>query len=107
MICQSCNNQILFHVQNVCPKCGGMVELPKKKKLGRPVTKTPEERKSKDKEWLKNNAEHRRAYIREYSRDKRNSKQGRFVVEHEGLYRRSDNDKEKRWSHKSIAKVYS
>ena len=102
MFCHSCKNQILYHVEGICPKCGGSVENPQKKKMGRPITKTPEERDAKYKQWFKDNAEHRRKYHREYARDKRNSRQGRFVVEHEGLYHRQSE-----WVNIGLAKVYT
>jgi len=71
MTCQSCKKDILHHTKNVCPKCGGDVAVKPKAKMGRPVTKTPEQREAKRRQWFIDNADSRRKYQREYQRNRR------------------------------------
>jgi len=42
-----------------------------KAKMGRPVTKTPEQREAKRRQWFIDNAGSRRTYQREYQRNRR------------------------------------
>jgi len=108
MICESCNKTIFCHAKNICPKCGGEVVAKPKKKMGRPVTLSPEQRaKNRAKsgnEWVKNNAEHRRKWACEHARKKRGVVLGRFVIEHNGLFKRCVSGQ--RWDAFSIAKIY-
>ena len=89
-VCMSCYNDGLrqcdFHV---------------KPKMGRPVTKTPEERAAKEKEWHKKNP--RRKYFREYNQKRAKKKKVMCYIMYEGLYRRDRHG----WTDKKIlAKVY-
>jgi hypothetical protein len=73
MNCAKCNNSIVLQFPDGTGTCchdrnNPYVPPKRKKKMGQPVTKTPEERKAKEKQWFIDNAEHRKEYSREYAR---------------------------------------
>ena len=70
--------------------------------MGRPVTKTPEEREEKRKQWFKDNP--RTEYMREYKKKSYQSVKGKFVIEHKELYKRMCS--KHTWVPLSLAKVY-
>ena len=74
MKCNICEQTILYLLADgICPKCGLSEQVKKVKppKLGRPVTKTAEEREAKHKQWFKDNKESRREYQRKYQQKRR------------------------------------
>ena len=74
MTCPNCKSETLFTFKvgrkDRCNKCKD-APAPKKK-MGRPVTKTPEERKAKHEQWFIDNREHRLQYLKDYYRRKKN-----------------------------------
>jgi len=90
MICinKDCGNKnaYLIYDDGTCNKCHDHAKpfkKPKpKKKMGRPVTKTPEQKASKHKQWFIDNADRRRDYQREYQRKRMaRNKLGTFVCQ--------------------------
>ena len=70
-----CGHDELSGKDGVCFKCyeKGLraSDFKTRKKIGRPVTKTPAQRRKKREQWFKDHAEERRKYHREYARKKR------------------------------------
>lgn len=85
MICLECKKQTHAIVGGRCLQCHK--ENPSLKKMGRPVTKTPEEREETEREWKKKNP--RTEY---FSKRYRGLKV--YIVEHKGLFRRCRNEEE-------------
>ena len=76
MKCENCNEQTLcghprqgLQVCNACFNVLDMTSRRPKKKMGRPVTTTPEQRKEKARQYSKNNP--RREYFKKYARKRR------------------------------------
>ena len=95
MICESCNQTILYRMGNVCPKCGGDVKV-------YPMTKRKTESEA-DKLWRKNNP--RTEYFRDVKRKKNKVVIAPHVIEHEGKYKRLLDPKH-RWDEFRYAKLY-
>ena len=107
MICDSCDKTIFFHTQNVCPKCGGEAVVKPKKKRGRPVTKTPEEKKAKRAKWHKKNP--RTEYFRNRKRVQNGVVVGQYVIELDGKWKRrtSDVGHGNQWDTFSVSHTYN
>jgi len=101
--CKSCFKLIFAESDGLCCTCWG--ERESKPKLGRPVTKTPEERKAKNNQWFEDNRESRREYHRIYGQ-KRRAKKARFVIEHMGMFRLMPGDDAGSWGEFAYAKIF-
>lgn len=77
-----------------------------KSKMGRPVTKTKEERETKRRQWFKDNP--RKDEYREYARKRQGVKVGEYVVEHQGLFKRktSNSGVGNQWGSFDLAHTY-
>tara|TARA_R100000750_G_C2337087_1_gene92551 strand:- start:936 stop:1367 length:432 start_codon:yes stop_codon:yes gene_type:complete len=101
--CKACQKLIFAESDGLCCTCWG--ERESKPKLGRPVTKTPEERKAKHDKWFSDNKESRREYHRNYGRIRR-AKKARFVVEYMGSFRLMPGDDAGSWGEFAYAKIF-